>query len=66
MGDYDNDGRLDLYISDYQDMPDRVWRNDGKGFLEEVSYEVGVGQATKNVLSFGAGSSISTTPTVLI
>jgi hypothetical protein len=55
MGDYDNDGRLDLYISDYQDAPDRVWRNDGKGFLEEVSNEVGVGPATKNVLSFGGG-----------
>src|SRR5262245_39237375 len=36
-------------------MPNCVWRNDGKGFLEEVSDEVGIGPATRNVLSFGGG-----------
>src|SRR5262249_31795356 len=55
MGVFENAGWLDLYISDYQDMPDRVWANDGKGFLEEASYEAAVGQRTKNVLSFGGG-----------
>src|SRR5205814_6714242 len=31
LGDYDNDGSLDLYISDFQAVPDHIWRNDGKG-----------------------------------
>lgn len=55
LGDYDNDGNLDLYISDFQGVPDRVWHNDGKGFLEEVSERVGIAEPTKQVLSFGGG-----------
>jgi hypothetical protein len=55
FGDYDNDGRLDLYVSDFQDVPDHVWRNEGKGFFDEVTGRVGIAAATKNVLSFGGG-----------
>ena len=54
-GDYDNDGNLDLYISDFQAVPDRVFRNDGKGFYDEVSDTVGIAEATRSVLSFGGG-----------
>src|SRR5262245_38852705 len=54
-GDYDNDGNLDLSISDFQDVPNRVFRNDGKGFYDEVSDEVGIAALTKSVLSFGGG-----------
>lgn len=54
-GDYDNDGNFDLYISDFQAVPDRVFRNDGKGFYDEVSDAVGVAEATRSVLSFGGG-----------
>ena len=31
------------------------WHNDGKGFLDEVSDEAGITQATRDVLSFGGG-----------
>jgi len=55
LGDYDNDGHLDLFISDFQDNSDHVWRNDGKGFLEEVSDAVGITGPTRHVLSFGGG-----------
>jgi enediyne biosynthesis protein E4 len=54
-GDYDNNGTLDLYISDFQDVPDRVFRNDGKGFYDEVSEQVGIAKPTLSVLSFGGG-----------
>ncbi len=54
-GDYDNDGNLDLYISDFQAVPNRVFRNDGKGFFDEVSDDVGIAEATRSVLSFGGG-----------
>jgi len=54
-GDYDNNGTLDLYISDFQSVPDRVFRNDGKGFYDEVSDQVGIAEPTKSVLSFGGG-----------
>jgi len=55
LGDYDNDGYLDLYISDFQLASDHVWHNDGTGFFDEVSEIVGVTVPTRNVLSFGGG-----------
>jgi hypothetical protein len=55
LGDYDNDGRLDLYISDFQKSSDHIWHNDGKGSFEEVSDQVGITIPTYNVLSFGGG-----------
>jgi hypothetical protein len=55
LGDYDNDGYLDLYISDFQLASDHVWHNDGKGFFEESSEMLGITAPTKHVLSFGGG-----------
>jgi len=55
LGDYDNDGWLDLYISDFQKSSDHLWHNDGKGFFDEVSDEAGITAATRDVLSFGGG-----------
>jgi hypothetical protein len=54
LGDYDNDGYLDLYISDCQNRPDHIWHNSQKGFLDEVSSEVGIAGITDK-LSFGGG-----------
>src|SRR6266404_3911571 len=39
LGDYDNDGWLDLYISDFQKSSDHLWHNAGKGYFDEVSDE---------------------------
>ena len=55
LGDYDNDGNLDLFISDFQGAAYHVWHNDGKGFFEEVSNRVGISAATKTRLGFGGG-----------
>ncbi len=54
LGDYDNDGWLDLFISDYQKSSDHVWHND-HGTFWEVSYPAGVQRPTHDVLSFGGG-----------
>jgi len=55
LGDYDNDGWLDLYISDFQESSDHLWHNDGKGDFDEVSDEAGITVPTRHVLSFGGG-----------
>jgi len=55
LGDYDNDGNLDLYVSDFQKSSDHLWHNDGKGFFDEVSDEAGITVPTREVLSFGGG-----------
>jgi hypothetical protein len=55
LGDFDNDGWLDLYISDFQRSSDHLWQNDGKGAFDEVSDRAGITRATHDVLSFGGG-----------
>jgi enediyne biosynthesis protein E4 len=55
LGDYDNDGRLDLYISDFQRSSDHLWHNEGKGLFDEVSEQSGITRFTRDVLSFGGG-----------
>ena len=55
LGDYDNDGLLDLYISDFQKASDHIWHNEGKGQFEEVSDRAGITIPTRDVLSFGGG-----------
>ncbi len=55
LGDYDNDGELDLYISDFQRSSDHLWHNEGKGLFDEVSEEAGITRLTRDVLSFGGG-----------
>jgi hypothetical protein len=55
LSDYDNDGNLDLYMSDFQFAGDHVWRNDGKGSFFEVTERLGIAAPTKRVLSFGGG-----------
>ena len=55
LGDYDNDGWLDLYISDFQRSSDHLWHNEASGFFAEVSDQAGITRPTHDVLSFGGG-----------
>jgi len=55
LGDYDNDGWLDLYVSDFQAAGDHIWRNDHHGHMLEVPGDAGIFSPTFNVLSFGGG-----------
>jgi hypothetical protein len=55
LGDYDNDGWLDLFISDFQFASDHIFHNDGKASFWDVSSQVGVAGPTHDVLSFGGG-----------
>ncbi|UCH09736.1 MAG: VCBS repeat-containing protein, partial [Fidelibacterota bacterium] len=36
-GDYDNDGDLDLFVANYQDEPNVLYRNEGSGFTRVAS-----------------------------
>jgi hypothetical protein len=55
LGDFDNDGWLDLYISDFQGNSDHIWKNDGQGLFDEVSDRLGISTPTRGFLSFGGG-----------
>jgi len=56
--DFDQDGDLDVYVSNYRLQPNLLWQNDGKGQLNEVAAAFGV-VATKP--GFGGGHSVGAT-----
>ncbi|MBM3213491.1 CRTAC1 family protein [Candidatus Poribacteria bacterium] len=46
FGDYDNDGDLDLLVSNASSMPAILYRNDGDGMFTDVGWQSGVAVAT--------------------
>jgi len=55
VGDYDNDGRLDLLVTDFSDDYKVLYHNDGNASFSDVSYQAGIGQDTIPFLGWGAG-----------
>ncbi len=53
FGDYDNDGRLDLVITNFYGEPHSLYRNQGSGTFLETTWPSGVGQATTRYLGWG-------------
>ncbi len=54
-GDYDNDGRLDLHLTSYQNERAVLYRNLGNGLFEDVTATSGVGQGTSVQVKWGNG-----------
>jgi len=53
-GDYDEDGDMDLFVTNFQLENNALYRNDGMVF-SEVSFASGVGDVSLNYLGFGTG-----------
>ncbi len=43
LGDYDNDGRLDIALATFQWLPNTLYHNDGGGFFSDVTFAAGLG-----------------------
>lgn len=54
-GDYDNDGRLDFYMTHYQKQWGILYRNLGQNLFEDVTHLTGAGAGTYNQVTWGVG-----------
>jgi hypothetical protein len=52
-GDYNQDGKLDLIVTTFDNEPKSLYQNNGKGLFSHTSFNVGIGDVTKNRLAFG-------------
>jgi hypothetical protein len=53
VGDFNNDGREDLYVTNFSNQPNTLYQNLGHGHFEDVSMEAGVALPHMQFLSFG-------------
>ena len=53
LGDYQNNGRIDLFNTDFSDDYDVLYHNDGDANFTDVSYEAGVAEPTVPFLGWG-------------
>lgn len=54
FGDYDGDGRLDLFVANFADEPKSLYRNLGDGLFEHAAHRAGLAQSTRPWVAFGA------------
>jgi hypothetical protein len=54
VGDYDNDGWLDLFVTHFSEDYNTLYHNNN-GRFEDVTYEAGLGTASYRNLAWGAG-----------
>ena len=52
-GDYNQDGKLDLVVTTFDNEPKSLYRNLGQGAFAYSSFNVGIGDITKSRLAFG-------------
>jgi hypothetical protein len=55
VGDYENNGHVDIVNTTFSDDYFVVFHNDGTGIFEDVSYHAGVAEATIPFVGFGDG-----------
>ncbi len=53
VADYDNDGLLDVYETNFSDDYNTLYHNDGDANLTDVSFQVGLGEPTIPFLGWG-------------
>jgi hypothetical protein len=55
VGDYNRDGKVDFYVTNFSDDYNTLYRNDGEASFTDVSFAAGVGNVTIPFLGWGSG-----------
>ena len=55
IGDYQRNGRIDLFTTTFSDDYKTLYRNDGQGSFSDVTYQAGLAGPTIPFLSWGTG-----------
>jgi hypothetical protein len=55
VGDYNRDGKVDFYITNFSDDYNTLYRNDGDGNFSDVTARAGIATVTLPFLSWGTG-----------
>ena len=53
LGDFDNDGYLDIVITNFQDQTNSLYHNAQSGFFTEMSFAIGIGERSLPYLAWG-------------
>ena len=53
VGDYDNDGRVDFFITNFSDDSNTLRHNDGEGNFTDVTFQAGMGEPSIPFLGWG-------------
>jgi hypothetical protein len=52
-GDYDHSGRLSMFITEFADQPNTLYRNQGASFFEDVAMSSHIGQPSLPLVGWG-------------
>jgi hypothetical protein len=53
VGDYDLDGRADIFVTNFEGETNTLYRNEGSVFFRDVTFEAGVGESSLPFVGFG-------------
>ncbi len=53
VGDYDNDGRVDFFVTNFSDDSNTLYHNDGEGNFTDVTFQAGMGEPSIPFLGWG-------------
>jgi hypothetical protein len=53
FGDFDHDGKLDIFVTNFVDEPDALYWNQGDQGFMDIGWKAGIGQATSPLVGWG-------------
>ncbi len=55
IADYNHDGRVDLYVTNFSDDYNALYRNEGEANFTDITFQAGLGETTIPFLGWGTG-----------